>query len=93
VSFRKKLWGRDMCLARYALDVCLHEHLVDDIIIFADFGRCAATDVIVGGALRRRRPAGRKGTACAAKHRERQRAAFVAERCARCECVPGRQSE
>ncbi|WP_288142681.1 hypothetical protein, partial [Mesorhizobium sp.] len=78
VSFRKKLYGRHMCLARFAHDVCLHEHLVDDIIVVADFGRCAATDVIVGAALRRRRPAGRKGTACGAKQPEWQRAAFVA---------------
>ncbi|SJM29751.1 conserved hypothetical protein [Mesorhizobium delmotii] len=68
-SFRKKL--HDMCLARFALYVCLHEQLVDDIV-FADFGRCAATDVIVGAALGRRCPAGRKGTACAAELPERQ---------------------
>ncbi|WP_287355401.1 hypothetical protein, partial [Mesorhizobium sp.] len=78
VSFRNKLYGRHMCLARFALDVCLHEHLVDDIIVFADIGRCAATDVIVGAALRWRRPAGRKGTAWATEQPERQRAALVA---------------
>ncbi|CCV12485.1 hypothetical protein MESS4_430131 [Mesorhizobium sp. STM 4661] len=51
-SVRKKLCRHNMCIGRFAGNVCLHEQLVNGTI-FTGFGRCAAANIIVDAAFER----------------------------------------